>query len=146
MGAAGQARATRVIREGDVIYQPGEFGTSFFTIVCGEVTLQSRRPRAAHDAAQARRFFGEMSLLSGRPRTERAIAGPGCMLMETPRRTMIKLMNSNEDVRKGIDWIFIVRELQRHFAPYATARDLRDIAGPVKVRHYKAGEIVFSEG
>jgi Fe-S-cluster-containing hydrogenase component 2/thioredoxin reductase len=146
LGAAGQARATRVIREGDVIYQPGEFGTSFFTIAFGEVTLQSEDPVPLTTQLKLGDFFGEMSLLSGRPRAERAIAGPGCVLMETPRRTMIKLMNSNEAVRSGIDWIFVVRELQRHFAPYATARDLRDIAGQVKVRNFKAGEQVFAEG
>jgi Fe-S-cluster-containing hydrogenase component 2 len=59
---------------------------------------------------------------------------------------MIKLMNSNEAVRAGIDWIFVVRELQRHFAPQATARELRDIAGQVTVRNYKAGEPIFTEG
>src|SRR5690606_16719455 len=91
-------------------------------------------------------FFGEMSLLSGRPRLETAIAGPGCILVETPRRTMIKLMNSNEEVRSGIDWIFIVRELQRHFAPNATLRELRDIATRVKLRRLKAGEVLFQEG
>ena len=41
---------TRVIREGEVIYQPGEFGTSFFTIVDGEVTARSGRP--AEDCAR----------------------------------------------------------------------------------------------
>jgi CRP-like cAMP-binding protein len=87
-----------------------------------------------------------MSLLSGRPRTERAIAGAGCVLVETPRRTMLKLMNSHEEVRLGIEWIFIVRELQKHFAPYATFRDLRDIAARLAVRSYQAGEVLFSEG
>ena len=59
---------------------------------------------------------------------------------------MVKLMNSNEEVRSGIDWIFVVRELQRHFAPQASARDLREIAGQVAVRRYKAGESIFAEG
>jgi Fe-S-cluster-containing hydrogenase component 2/CRP-like cAMP-binding protein len=59
---------------------------------------------------------------------------------------MVKLMNSNEDVRKGIDWIFIVRELQRHFAPRAPLSELRGIAADLKVRRYTAGEIVYSEG
>ena len=142
----GRPRVTRVIREGDVIYEAGEFGTSFFTIAYGEVTLQSEQPIAVTTQLRLGEFFGEMSLLSGRPRTERAIAGAGCILMETPRRTMIKLMNSNEEVRKGIDWIFVVRELQRHFAPRASAAELRDIAGLVTVQRYKAGEAIFAEG
>jgi Fe-S-cluster-containing hydrogenase component 2/thioredoxin reductase len=142
----GRPRVTRVIREGDVIYEAGEFGTSFFTIAHGEVTLQSEGPIPVTTQLKLGEFFGEMSLLSGRPRTERAIAGAGCILMETPRRTMVKLMNSNEEVRKGIDWIFVVRELQRHFAPRATAAELRGIAGQVTVRRYKAGELIFAEG
>jgi thioredoxin reductase/Fe-S-cluster-containing hydrogenase component 2/CRP-like cAMP-binding protein len=145
-GNARQPRSTRVVREGEVIYEPGEFGTSFFTIVNGEVTLQTVGPPAVTTQLSRGEFFGEMSLLSGRPRTERAIAGPGCVLVETPRRTMIKLMNSHEEVRIGIEWIFTVRELQKHFAPYATFRDLRDIASRVTVRQYKAGDVVFSEG
>lgn len=141
-----QPRMTRVIREGEVIYQPGEFGTSFFTIVDGEVLLEATGGQKIRTRLGRGEFFGEMSLLSGRPRLEKAVAGPGCILVETPRRTMLKLMNSNEEVRSGIDWIFIVRELQRHFAPYATLRELRNIAARVTLRKLKAGEVLFSEG
>ncbi|MBL8267400.1 cyclic nucleotide-binding domain-containing protein, partial [Steroidobacter sp.] len=140
-----QPRMTRVIREGEVIYGPGEFGTSFFTIVDGEVLLEASGPQKIRTRLGRGEFFGEMSLLSGRPRLERAVAGPGCILVETPRRTMVKLINSNEEVRSGIDWIFIVRELQRHFAPFATLRELRSIATRVTLRRLKAGEVLFSE-
>jgi Fe-S-cluster-containing hydrogenase component 2/thioredoxin reductase len=144
--AAGKRpRTTRLMREGEIIYSPGEFGTSFFTILAGEVQLEPEAgfgvPRTLHRGE----FFGEMSLLSGRPRTERAIAGPACILVETPRRTMVKLINSNEDVRKGIDWIFIVRELQRHFAPHATPNELRDIVDALTVKRYKAGETIYAQ-
>jgi len=145
--AAGKRpRTTHVMREGEIIYSPGEFGTSFFTILSGEVRLEPEPGFGAPAVLHQGEFFGEMSLLSGRPRTERAIAGAACILVETPRRTMVKLMSSNEDVRKGIDWIFIVRELQRHFAPHATLTELRDIVAHLNVRRYKAGETVFSEG
>ncbi|MFC4308063.1 cyclic nucleotide-binding domain-containing protein [Steroidobacter flavus] len=140
-----QPRMTRVIREGEVIYEPGEFGTSFFTIVDGEVLLEATGPQKIRTRLGRGEFFGEMSLLSGRPRLEKAVAGPGCILVETPRRTMVKLINSNEEVRSGIDWIFIVRELQRHFAPFATLRELRNIATRVTLRKLKAGEVLFSE-
>jgi Fe-S-cluster-containing hydrogenase component 2 len=141
-----QPRATRIVREGEAIYSPGEFGTSFFTIVDGEVTLEGAQPPHIRTRLGRGEFFGEMSLLSGRPRSDKAIAGPGCILVETPRRTMVKLMNSNEEVRSGIDWIFVVRELQRHFAPFATLKDLRGIAARVTLRRFKAGEVLFKEG
>jgi Fe-S-cluster-containing hydrogenase component 2/CRP-like cAMP-binding protein len=151
-------RVTRVIREGQAIYEPGEFGTSFFTIVQGEVTLEVDGDAAGRGDAGGRgehasrvqlgrgEFFGEMSLLSGRPRLERAIAGSGCVLVETPRRTMVKLMSSNEELRSGIDWIFVVRELQRSFAPNAAMRSLRDVASRVTVKRFKAGAVIFHEG
>jgi Fe-S-cluster-containing hydrogenase component 2/thioredoxin reductase/CRP-like cAMP-binding protein len=141
-----QPRATRVVREGEAIYEPGEFGTSFFTIVDGEVTLEGAQPPHIRTRLGRGEFFGEMSLLSGRPRSEKAIAGAGCILVETPRRAMVKLMNSNEEVRSGIDWIFVVRELQRHFAPFATLKELRTIAARVTLRRFKAGEVLFREG
>jgi Fe-S-cluster-containing hydrogenase component 2/thioredoxin reductase/CRP-like cAMP-binding protein len=139
-------RGTHILREGEVIYEQGEFGTSFFTIVNGSVTLQSAEGPTQTTQLSAGEFFGEMSLLSGRPRTERAMAGAACVLVETPRRVMVKLMNSNEVVRKGIDWIFIVRELQRHFAPAATIRELRGIAAGVAIKRYQAGESVYAQG
>jgi len=142
-------RITRIVREGDAIYQPGEFGTSFFTIVQGEVALHTVST-AQHGEQSATllgrgEFFGETSLLSGRPRAERAVAGVACILVETPRRTMLKLMNSNEEVRSGIDWIFVVRELQRHFAPAAPYRELREVAAKVALRRFKAREVIFAE-
>src|SRR3984885_8971472 len=138
-------RVSRIVKEGEVLYSPGEFGTSFFTIVNGEVTLRSDDPSPVTTKLTRGEFFGEMSLLSGRPRTETAIAGPGCVLVETPRRTMLKLMNSNAAVRDGIDWIFVVRELKSQFAPLAPLRDLREIGAKVSMRRFKAGEIIFKE-
>lgn len=145
-GRARPPRSTRVIREGEVIYEPGEFGTSFFTIISGEVTIEPVDRSMPTNQLRHNEFFGEMSLLSGRPRADRAIAGPGCVLVETPRRVMLKLMSSNEQLRKGIDWIFVVRELQRHFSPNATLKELRSIASKIEIRQYKAGEILFKEG
>ena len=139
-------RLTRVIREGDVIYSPGEFGTSFYTIIDGEVILKSNDNPPVIQRFSRGEFFGETSLLSGRPRQEMAIAGAGCVVVETPRRTMIKLMNSNEEVRRGIEWVFVVRELQRHFVPTATTRELRDVATRVGLRTYRPGAAIYDEG
>jgi Fe-S-cluster-containing hydrogenase component 2/thioredoxin reductase/CRP-like cAMP-binding protein len=139
-------RISRIVQEGEALYKPGEFGTSFFTIVAGEVTLRSDDPTPVTSKLQRGEFFGETSLLSGRPRAETAIAGPGCVLVETPRRTMIKLMSSNAVVRAGIDWVFVVRELKSQFAPFAPLKDLREIAERVSIRKFKAGDLIFKEG
>ncbi len=144
--AAVPPRRTRLVSEGEPIYSPGEFGTSFFTILDGEVTLKPVNAGLPEAKLGRGRFFGEMSLLSGRPRGETAIAGANCVLVETPRRTMLKLMSSNEEVRIGIDWIFTVRELQRQFAPQAGLDDLREIARRMPLKKLKAGDALFKEG
>jgi len=91
-------------------------------------------------------FFGEVGLLSGHPRQERAIAGSGCIVMETPRRTMLKLIGSNVEIKSGIDNVFTIRELQRHLAPMANKRQLKSIASSLEVRQFRAGETLYTEG
>ena len=45
-------------------------------------------------------FFGELGLISGRRRTATIRAGKRTLLLETPRRTMLKLIASVESVRR----------------------------------------------
>ena len=139
-------RTARLIKAGDYLYRQGDYATSLFTIVEGEVTLESPNPDFVDRQLSRGQFFGESSLISGQPRIESARAGANCILVETPRRTMVKLMNSNEEVRAGIDWIFIVRELQRNFAPKADFSELREIAQATRICQYKAGETIYKEG
>ena len=140
-----RARFTKVIRAGDYIYKDGDFTNSFFTIVEGEVQVEM--PGIARPITYSRgQFFGEASLLSGRPREGNAIAGKDCIIVETPRRTMVKLMNSNDEVRSGIDLIFIVRALQKHVAPQLSVAKLSEFAATAELRTFKAGEVLFNQG
>ena len=144
-GADENARSTVFVPAGEPLYKHGEYGASFFTLVEGEVRLQLEADGPWHKITPGQ-FFGEMSLISGRPRQGDAIAGEDCILIETPRRIMVKLMNSNEDVRQGIDRIFIVRALQTAFRPNLDIAELTIIAGQVQSCQYKAGESLFHAG
>lgn len=141
-------RITKLIDDGSEIYNRGTFGTSIFTVLAGTVTLNKTINSGEVVSATLERgdIFGEMSLLSGHPRLETAIAGQGTIIVETPRRIMLKLMSSNEVVKDGIEWLFIVRELQRHFAPKADARELRNIASQLEIISLKAGDSLYEEG
>ncbi len=138
-------KTTKIIAEGDFIYHDGDFSNSFFTIVEGEVTIE-RPNNEGKQSYQRGQFFGESSLLSGRPREGSAIAGKNCIIVETPRRSMVKLMNSNDDVREGIDLVFIIRTLQHLFAPNLSNEELIKFAGSAKLRAFKPGDTIFSEG
>lgn len=141
-------RVTKLIDDGSVLYSPGTFGTSIFTVLAGSVRLTktTKSGEVIETMLERGDFFGEISLLSGHPRLETATAVQGTVLAETPRRVMLKLISSNDVVRDGVEWIFIVRELQRHFAPAANAKEFRSIAAQLEIVRLKADETLYSEG
>jgi len=142
----GGDRSTKVVADGSVIYQPGEFGTSFYIVLDGEVQIEADyQGQVIKSKLERGQFFGESSLLSGRPHDERAVCGVNCVLAEIPRRTMLKMMNSNEEVRAGIDRVFVARALQRNFAPSAALRELLPIADEVDTLHFDAGESLYQQ-
>ena len=124
-----QPRSTRIVREGDLL------AGRVRHFVLHDRRRRSdarRRAAAAHPhAPRPRRVLRRDEPAVRAAALRQGDRRSGCILVETPRRTMVKLMNSNEEVRSGIDWIFVVRELQRHFAPFATLKDLRAIAARV---------------
>jgi len=138
-------KATEVMLQDAYLFRSGEYSNSFYTIVEGEVTIISE-DGSKRFVLGAGQFFGEMSLISGRPRRGSACIGAETILIETPRRTMLKLMNSNDEVRAGIDLIFVVRALQQHFAPGLPLAEVRDIAQRVGLHSFAAGEAIYSEG
>lgn len=141
----GGERSTAFVAAGEPLYRNGEFSTTFYTLVEGEVQLQLEKDGPWHTIKPGQ-FFGEMSLISGRPRQGDAVVSEDAILIETPRRIMVKLMNSNREVSSGIDRVFVMRALQAAFRPQLTLEELGTIAGQVETRQYKAGEVLFSEG
>ena len=138
------SKLTKLIKAGEYIFKKGEYSNSFYTIVEGSVDLSMDTKKSF--TLKAGQFFGEMSLLSGRPRQANAIASSDCILIETPRRIMLKLMNSNDEVAAGINQIFIVRALQSAFNPYLSNKEMVQLAASVELLEYKAKDIIFTEG
>ncbi len=136
----------KLIRAGEAIFQRGDYTNTFFMILEGEVSLQRPDQPDAPIKLERGQFFGEDSLVSGRPREATAIAGTDCILVEISRRTMLKLMNSNDEVRRGIDWIFTVRTLQKHFAPHLSPTHLREVAQACELQTFQAGQTLFTQG
>lgn len=141
---AEEPEITKLMRAGDYAYRDGEYSSSFFTIVEGEVSLQS--DSGPFTRLTAGQFFGEMSLLSGRPRIGDAQVAGDTILIETPRRTMAKLMATNEEVAAGIETVFLQRTLQQFFAPSVSYSALRDIARRVTTSRHNTGETIYGEG
>lgn len=143
---SGLVRATRLLPPGASIYESGDRALSFFTVLDGTVTLRSRQLSGGYAYLERGDFFGETSLISGQARQEQAIAGDDCVVLETPRRTMVKLMHSHPAVQAGIDWVYTARALQRHFAPSSSLRELRETVDGVKLQTYESGEEIYALG
>jgi CRP-like cAMP-binding protein/Fe-S-cluster-containing hydrogenase component 2/thioredoxin reductase len=150
-----RATFTQILRDGERLYSRGDRSLSFFTIVTGEVAIQDAVEGPRTIQLERGDFFGESSLLSGQPREESAVAGPGCILIKTERPVMLKFMRAYPPLQEGIRWIFAVRALQRRFAPTVPASELRELAGRLIEKdpktnqprtEYPAGAILFKEG
>ncbi|NNF60912.1 MAG: cyclic nucleotide-binding domain-containing protein [Gammaproteobacteria bacterium] len=131
---------------GEVVFALNDYTDSFYTIFNGGVLIGRGDPKDASLPLRQGQFFGEMSLISGRRRTATVVADSDCVLIETPRRTMKKLIASDDHVRQTIDNAFILRAIQSSFAPDVPASELRSIVEAAKLREFKPGEVLFNEG
>ena len=135
----------RTPAEGAIIFERNDYTNSFYSIVEGEVRI-AVEGKAAPIVLRRGDFFGEMSLISGRRRSATVLAGPNCVLVETPRRSMNRLINSVEAVKAEIDRLFIVRAIQSRFAAEANAAQLAEMSAHATLQRFKAGDYVFHEG
>ncbi len=135
----------RTPREGEVLFERNDYTNTFYMVVGGQVLVEG-------DGGQffplgAGQFFGELGLISGRRRSSTVRAGANCVLVESPRRAMLKLVASVESIRKRIDETFLKRAVRAYLAPMLPEEELAElVASSVEVRRYGGGEALFREG
>ncbi len=130
--------------EGALIFEKDDYTNTFYTIVNGSVQVEVASGLTV--TVGQGEFFGEMGLISGRRRSATVRAGPECVLIETPRRAMNKLLSSVNASQRALDETFIVRTIQSRFAPQVPIEILRPIAAAARINQYDAGEAIFIEG
>ena len=133
-----------VMKKGQVIFTKNDYDNSFYTIFEGDVDIEVGENLRIKSGVG--NFFGEMSLISGRRRSATVHAGESCVVIETPRRTMNKLISSVDAVKKVLDKTFIVRTIQQKFAPETPIEDLQHISEKTQINRYAPGEVIFAEG
>ncbi|MGH8372733.1 MAG: cyclic nucleotide-binding domain-containing protein [Gammaproteobacteria bacterium] len=136
-----------VPQPGTVVFTQNDYTNSIYFILRGRAAVQLRADDpTASIRLRPGQFFGEMGLISGRRRSASVVAGTDCVLLETPRRSMLRLMSSVESVQRYIDEVFLLRAIQAHIAPGCSAEELAELVHSAKECHYRAGEILFHEG
>jgi len=137
----------RTPAKGDVIFAKDDFTNTFFSVVDGEVDIQINPDDPSQIISLGKgRFFGEMSLISGRRRSATILAGKNCVLIETPRRSMNKTIASVESVKRVIDEAFLLRALQAKIAPNTPVEKLQPIVESATLQQFKPGQDIFIEG
>lgn len=131
---------------GEVIFSRNDYTNSFYSVVEGSVEVAIDETTGKRIHIGQGHFFGEMGLISGRRRNATVYAGPNCVLVETPRRTMLRLLASVEEVRQRIDQVFVLRAIHSQFAPNSNLDDLAGLVSSAELRQYAPGEVLFAEG
>jgi thioredoxin reductase/CRP-like cAMP-binding protein len=132
---------------GEIVFARNDYTNSFYSIVAGnvEIEIDANEPSKRVPLGPGE-FFGEMSLISGRRRSATVRAGDNCVLIETPRRSMSKLIYSVAAVKRVVDEAFLRRALQSSIAPDVPAPILNELTAAATMVAFKAGETLFSEG
>ncbi|MDR3418045.1 MAG: cyclic nucleotide-binding domain-containing protein [Nevskia sp.] len=133
---------------GEVIFERNDYSDSFYSIVDGqvEIELPGAEGHTSTVSLGAGEFFGEMSLISGRRRSATTRAGRSCVLVETPRRSMNKLIYSVPAVKRVVDEAFLRRAILANIAPEAPPETVAQLVASASVMSFKPGETLFREG
>jgi CRP-like cAMP-binding protein/Fe-S-cluster-containing hydrogenase component 2/thioredoxin reductase len=135
-------------KTGELVFKKGDYTNSVFTIFQGSVRIQlSETDPSKSVILEAGAFFGEMGLIAGRPRSATILSNADdTILIETPRRTMLKLRASVQSLRRVMDQEAIVRQIQAYIATSLDKESVQELAASATLESYKKGQSLFSEG
>lgn len=131
---------------GDIIFKRNDYSTTFFFIVEGELDVLIDEDDQADAKLKAGQFFGEMALVSGRRRAGTVRASTPCVLIETPRRVMQKLIESVQSMRRILNEVAIKWVVHVCIGLSLSEEELNDVASHASLKTYVAGEELFHEG
>jgi CRP-like cAMP-binding protein/thioredoxin reductase/Na+-translocating ferredoxin:NAD+ oxidoreductase RNF subunit RnfB len=134
--------------EGEVVFRQNDYSNSFFSVLRGSVRIYVEKPdgqTATFDLA-AGSFFGEIGLLSGRRRSGTAVAGKGCVLVETPRRDMLRLLDAVPEMQRRLDEAALMRIVRNCYGASLADAQIEQLVREATLQRYRMGETVFAEG
>ncbi len=132
---------------GTVVFQRNEPGSSLFAIASGGVAVQiSPVDPSITVPIGTGSIFGEVGLISGRPRGATVRAAEDSILVEVSRIAALRLMAAVPAARRAVTRISIERQLLQMFGSGLTADDLTEVVEAAELKQVKAGEAIINEG
>lgn len=137
----------RAYRPGEVVFRRNDVGSSLFGIASGKVLIEVdlRDPNVTAPIG-AGSIFGEVGLISGRPRGATVRAAEDCILIEVPRNAALKLISSVEEIRQIVERTTTERELLQIFSSGLTRDDIAELLSRAEVLEVAPDEAVVREG
>ncbi len=135
-------------KNGDIIFEKDAYSNTFFSIVDGEVFIEGTDQDGNVKQFSLKRgeFFGEMGLLSGRRRAATVRAGKNCVVIESSRRSMLKLIASNASVRRKVDETSLRRAVRAQVAPTISDQEMDELVKGATIKSFPSGRPLFKEG
>lgn len=130
---------------GDIIFKRNDYSTTFFFTVEGELDVLIDDDNNPDAFIKAGGFFGELALVSGRRRAGTIRARTHCVLIETPRRVMLKLLDSVQSMRRMLNEVAIKSVVQVCIGLSLSEEDLNDLVSHATLKSFAAGEELFHE-
>ncbi len=135
-----------LVNPGDIIFKRNDYSTTFYSIVEGDLDVLIDEDNIPDAVLKAGEFFGEMALVSGRRRPGTVRARTRCLLIETPRQAMLKLIGSVPAIRRMLDEAAIKSAVLICIGLSLKEEELDSLARSAVLRQYAAGDELFHEG
>jgi cGMP-dependent protein kinase 2 len=137
----------RSYRSGEIVFQRNDPGSSLFAIASGsvEVHVSAADPTIVVPIG-ASSIFGEVGLISGRPRGATVRAAEDSILVEVSRNAALKLMATVPAANRAVTRISTERQLLQMFGSGLTPEDLVEVLETAEIVSVKAGEPIIVEG
>jgi len=131
-----------------VVFQEDDFSDSLFLILDGKVSVRFRKqlPGERPFILRQGEYFGEMSLLSGRRRSGTVTTVGPAVLIEVPRKAMLRLMANEPAVKQAVDETFIIRALRLSLWKDLDDDFARTLARQVRIKSFPHDTVIVKQG
>ena len=137
----------RPYKPGEVIFERNDLGSSLFAIAQGSVLVEvdPQNPKFTVPIEQGS-IFGEVGLISGRPRGATIRAGDDAVIVEVSRTAALKLMASVPAAKRALTRISVERQLLQLFGPGLSTEEIGEVLDTSEIMTVPAGKHILTEG
>ncbi len=140
----------RAFATGETVFVRNQPGSSLFAIAEGSVLVETKTATPDAPAVfvpiEQGQIFGEVGLISGRPRGATIRAAEPTIAVELSRTAALKLIATVPAAGRAITQVSIERQLLQVFGSGLTRADVAEVVEQSEVRTVLAGETVLTEG